>query len=363
MSNNLFTLGTFTIDIPQVVDNANVNSNNNNVIESNGNYPVPSGKTGWNSFSVNIPQSQQINVQSNKEQTISENHSITTITPTTGYDAMERVTVTVDVPESGSDPYLYDGELDISPSDNHKTVGTVMTEQLIDAQGLSPDCTLNVNGGSQSINLLEDHTFTQNGTYTVPNGYDGYGRLSVQVGNLININKIQWWYYNSGDYVSTSFNINEQEMNYLVNGNSRSISINIPVSWNADTKVKYILYYFVNTVNNTINFGYLEASSDTYDPEDYENVTRHYSFNLSNQTGYTLWYKELDHPVELLRGIQLFQNNNYITEIAGGSGGVEEQPEWTETITIGSTNTTPRTGPNYYYKLSTDYFTIKNNIS
>ncbi len=51
---NKFVLGTFTVDIPSAVNNANVNPQENNVIKTNGNYPVPANKTGWNSFQVQV---------------------------------------------------------------------------------------------------------------------------------------------------------------------------------------------------------------------------------------------------------------------------------------------------------------------
>ena len=43
-------------NFPSDVDNADVNSQNNNIIISRtGTYTIPNGKTGWNSFSVNVP--------------------------------------------------------------------------------------------------------------------------------------------------------------------------------------------------------------------------------------------------------------------------------------------------------------------
>lgn len=52
--NALFKLGTFTVNVPTNVNNANVNPSENNVIKANGEYNVPNDKTGWNSFSVNV---------------------------------------------------------------------------------------------------------------------------------------------------------------------------------------------------------------------------------------------------------------------------------------------------------------------
>jgi hypothetical protein len=53
MSDNLFTFGTFTVDI-QPAKNTNVSQNN--IITVNGDYNVPTGYTGFNSFKVNVDQ-------------------------------------------------------------------------------------------------------------------------------------------------------------------------------------------------------------------------------------------------------------------------------------------------------------------
>lgn len=47
----------YNVNVPTtLVDNADVDSQNNNVISTNGTYTIPSGKTGWNSFEVDVPQ-------------------------------------------------------------------------------------------------------------------------------------------------------------------------------------------------------------------------------------------------------------------------------------------------------------------
>lgn len=47
----------YNVNIPTTqIDNADVDSQNNNIITTRtGTYTIPSGKTGWNSFSVNVP--------------------------------------------------------------------------------------------------------------------------------------------------------------------------------------------------------------------------------------------------------------------------------------------------------------------
>ena len=52
--NATFSLGTFTVNVPSDVHNADVNPSENNVIKTNGTYNVPNNKSGWNSFSVNV---------------------------------------------------------------------------------------------------------------------------------------------------------------------------------------------------------------------------------------------------------------------------------------------------------------------
>jgi len=45
------------VEIPSVFNNANVNPSNYNTIKNNGNYNVPDGYTGWNSFKVDVEDS------------------------------------------------------------------------------------------------------------------------------------------------------------------------------------------------------------------------------------------------------------------------------------------------------------------
>lgn len=121
MSDKLFTLGTFTVNIPKV-DNANVNSNNNNVIESNGDFPIPSNKTGWNSFSVNVPSVNNADINSNNNNVIESNGNFPIPSGKTGWNSFS---------------------VNVSP------------------------------------NLYQYQTINKNGTYIIPPGYNGLNTITV----------------------------------------------------------------------------------------------------------------------------------------------------------------------------------------
>lgn len=55
--NKYFSFGTFRVEIPSVVNNANVNPTNYNIIKNNGDYNIPEGYTGWNNFKVDVEKS------------------------------------------------------------------------------------------------------------------------------------------------------------------------------------------------------------------------------------------------------------------------------------------------------------------
>eukprot|EP00833_Pecoramyces_ruminatium_P003603 jgi/Orpsp1_1/1177635/evm.model.c7180000062241.1 len=52
-SNSSSRISKVSVNVPSS-NNADVDENNNNVITSNGNYTIPNGYTGWNSFTVSV---------------------------------------------------------------------------------------------------------------------------------------------------------------------------------------------------------------------------------------------------------------------------------------------------------------------
>lgn len=82
----------FYVDVPQtLVRNADVNENR--IITSNGNYIVPNGKTGWNSFRVNISEDIGNNVENNKIFSYDSLKNNFDIYPSEGYDSMRKVEI------------------------------------------------------------------------------------------------------------------------------------------------------------------------------------------------------------------------------------------------------------------------------
>lgn len=108
-----------------------------------------------------------------KNITISANGS-QTITPDTGYDAIDEITITTQVPQKQLQSKAYNFN----------------TNQTIE---LTPDTgydgfdivTLTINVPGQQINN-QDKTITQNGQYTADEGYTGLGEVTVNVPSQIN---------------------------------------------------------------------------------------------------------------------------------------------------------------------------------
>lgn len=94
---------TFTVQIPSDVDNADVDSQNNNQIVSNGTYTVPNNKTGWNDFSVQVPS----NNESSTTQAITTvgQHTISELIPGSTKDGVDKnatFNVSISYDNSGS---------------------------------------------------------------------------------------------------------------------------------------------------------------------------------------------------------------------------------------------------------------------
>lgn len=215
------------VNVPQtLVDNANVNSNN--IITENDTYMVPSGKTGFNGFTVNVPQNgssgSDVNVQPSKTQTITSNHTTTTITPDSGYDAISKVIVNTNIPDgvdgiqarkdvtiTNSDPVLVtpdtefeamrsvyitnnsvpsiqtnrtsnivsNGTYVIRPSGNNDVMDKVTVMVNVPDESTTIDNAL-VNGSG---------VVYSNGEYNIPEGKTGWDSFEVDVEPVVEQNK------------------------------------------------------------------------------------------------------------------------------------------------------------------------------
>lgn len=95
-----------------------------------------------------------------------------TITPSSGYDAIDELELTIAVPEKQLQSKTYNfaqnTNIQLLPDSGYDGFDTV---------------TLNINVPSSQINN-QDKTITQNGTYTADSGYTGLGEVTVNVPSL-----------------------------------------------------------------------------------------------------------------------------------------------------------------------------------
>lgn len=153
---NEHEVGWYQVDVnvpTTLVDNANVNANNN--ITSNGTFTVPNDKTGFNSFTVNVPQGvPSSSIENTKSITLYRNYSSEpyVLEPDTNYEALRECQIYVQVPS------------DI----NNANVGT--------------------NG-----------VISTNGTYTIPTGKSGWNSFSVNVPQTVQgVDPLDISFVNSG---------------------------------------------------------------------------------------------------------------------------------------------------------------------
>jgi len=160
----------FSVNVNSV-DNADVDSVNNNVITSNGTFTVPNGKTGWNSFSVDINTVDNADVDSVNNNVITSNGIFTVPNGKTGWNSFS-----VNIPSVSSNLLSFD-------------------------QGLYLKDKTSVDS---SIENKRIYTFN----YSPPSGYDGYSNLSIKVPLVKNTAK-----FNQTNFVPNTYTTTNDEQN------------------------------------------------------------------------------------------------------------------------------------------------------
>lgn len=171
-------------------------------ITSNGTYTPGVNYSGFNSFTVNVPQP---SIQSNKQITLTNNNSTVTIRPDNNYDALDEITITTNVPTTDTtinNQNVNSNNLITSNGfyapDNQHTGFNAFTV----AVPIQDNKTVNVNGAvGQTFSIFPDagyeglkkttfhviapayqsKTITSNGTYTPDANYDGFSSVTVNV--------------------------------------------------------------------------------------------------------------------------------------------------------------------------------------
>lgn len=197
-SDNYNSIGQLEIitNIPSQVNNQNLTT-----ITENGTYTPNSGYSGFNSFTVSVPQP---SIQQNKSITLNSNSTVT-IRPDNNYDALDEITITTEVPTT--DTVINNQNVNsnnlitrngfYTPDSQHTGFNAFTV-----AIPLQKDKNINVNGKiGQTIVWTPDtgyagfekttitvippayqtKTITTNGTYTPDSNYDGFSSITVEV--------------------------------------------------------------------------------------------------------------------------------------------------------------------------------------
>ena len=174
------------VQVPSDVNNADVNSENNNIISSNGNYIIPNGKTGWNSFFIEVPSNNELSATNSTLVNNNHQYSVGDLMSTNSTkDGLDKnATFTVQIPS------------DVDNADVSNNVG------------------------DNDYPLV-----SSNGTYVVPNGKTGFNSFSVQVPLKFDLIGFQVYFYNSYDPIARtshwediSVDINSNNFKTVANG-------------------------------------------------------------------------------------------------------------------------------------------------
>ena len=245
-SDNYNSIGQLEIitDIPSIVNNQNLQT-----IISNGTYTPDTGYSGFNSFTVNIPQP---SIQQNKQITLSNNQTGLIIRPDNDFDAFDQITVNVNVPTTDSvinNQNVNSNNLitrnGFYAPDNDHTGFNAFTVAI----PLQNDKNINVNGKiGQTILFTPDagyagfeqtritvippayqtKTITSNGTYTPDSNYDGFSSVTVNVpsSGRLKVKSINFEGVSEGeDQLLSNFSLTEElTQNNFVTGSYMTIS-------------------------------------------------------------------------------------------------------------------------------------------
>lgn len=219
---------------------SNVNNQILTTITSNGTYTPDSGYSGFNSFTVNVPQPL---IQQNKSITLNSNDTFT-INPDNNYDALGQITITTEVPttdtvinnQNVNNRNLITRNGFYAPDSQHTGFNAFTV-----AVPLQKDKNINVNGkigqtivwtpdagyeGFEKtvINVIppayQTKTITNNGTYTPDSNYDGFSSVTVSVPSSgIQANKLESINFSDFTY------INDSDFNHMTINNHIYIAI------------------------------------------------------------------------------------------------------------------------------------------
>lgn len=183
-------------EVPSQVNNQNLAT-----ITENGTYTPDANYSGFNSFTVSVPQP---SIQSNKQVTLTNNSTVT-IRPDNNYDALDKITITTNVPTT--DTTINNQNVNSNnvitsngfyAPDNQHTGFNAFTVAI----PLQRDKNINVNGkqgqtivwtpdtgyaGFEKTTItvippaLQTKTITRNGTYHPDDHYDGFSSVTVNV--------------------------------------------------------------------------------------------------------------------------------------------------------------------------------------
>lgn len=145
-------------------------------IDTNGTYEITAGGS-WDALekaivTVNVPTGSQTNVETNKSVSYSTNGDFTVV-PSTGYDALGSVSVSVDVPQTNvennkSVSYAMNGDFTIVPSTGFDALGSV---------SVSVNVPSDINNQEKSLQPTDNHVW-----YTIePDaGYTGLSKVTIR---------------------------------------------------------------------------------------------------------------------------------------------------------------------------------------
>lgn len=264
-----------TTAIPSQVNNQTLST-----ITENGNYTPENGYSGFNSFTVNVPQP---SIQQNKSITLNSNETVT-INPDTNYDALGQITITTEVPttdtvinnQNVNNRNLITRNGFYAPDSQHTGFNAFTV-----AVPLQKDKNINVNGkqgqtivwtpdagyaGFEKTTIkvippaFQTKTITSNGTYYPDSNYDGFSSIVVNVpsssSSSIKLNYIKFYSktvslsgFNSLPYYP-SFPPPEDE-------NAGIYKFVLPQG-------KFVLFMFYITTEDGINIG-VKQWHNTYD--------------------------------------------------------------------------------------------------